>query len=107
MPCLRKLAAALLPATFAIASAAAGDLKFEAREIAGDLTVGYAVNLVDVNADDRLDIVVVDSTRVVWYENPSWAVRTLIQDQTKKDNVCLAPYDVDGDGRLDFALGAD
>jgi len=26
---------------------------------------------------------------------------------TKPDNVCIAAYDIDGDGRLDFALGAD
>ena len=29
------------------------------------------------------------------------------QGQTKKDNVCFAPYDIDGDGQLDFAVGAD
>ena len=31
----------------------------------------------------------------------------MIEDQTKKDNVCIAPYDIDGDGQVDFALGAD
>ena len=77
------------------------------QEIATDLGVGYAVSLVDVNGDQKLDIVAVDQTRVVWYENPSWKVHTLIQDQTKKDNVCLAGHDIDGDGRIDFALGAD
>jgi hypothetical protein len=79
----------------------------QVQEIATDLGVGYAVSLVDVNGDEKLDIVAVDQTRVVWYENPSWKVHTLIQDQTKKDNVCLAGHDIDGDGRVDFALGAD
>src|SRR5262249_22604035 len=32
---------------------------------------------------------------------------TIIQGQTKPDNVCIAAYDIDGDGQLDLALGAD
>jgi hypothetical protein len=81
--------------------------RFRSQEIERELGVGYAVSLVDVNGDDKLDIVVVDQTRVVWYENPTWTRRTMIENQTKPDNVCIAPYDVDGDGRVDFALGAD
>jgi hypothetical protein len=85
----------------------AAELQLRGQEFATDLTVGYAVNVVDMNEDGKPDIVVVDSERVVWYENPSWRVHTLIQGATKKDNVCLAPYDVDRDGKVDFALGAD
>ena len=92
-------------ATYSVTSAA--EVVLETQEIATDLGVGYAVNLVDVNGDKKLDIVAVDQTRVVWYENPSWQVHTLIQNQTKKDNVCIAPYDIDGDGQVEFALGAD
>jgi hypothetical protein len=93
--------------------AAAGDdikavnLSFRTQEIATDLTVGYAVLLVDVNGDRKKDIVVVDSRRVIWYENPTWKVRTILEGQTKPDNVCIAAHDIDGDGQLDFALGAD
>ena len=97
----------LIAATLHSADARAAAPNFEVQEIATDLTVGYAVSLVDMNADGRLDIAVVDSKRVVWYENPSWTMRTLIEGVTKPDNVCFAPYDIDGDGRLDFALGAD
>src|SRR5689334_16699122 len=75
--------------------ARAADFTFRMQEIATDLKVGYATVVVDMNDDQRPDIVVVDTMRVVWYENPSWKVHTLIQDQTKKDNVCIAPYDVD------------
>lgn len=85
----------------------AAELQLRVQQIADDLKVGYAVTLVDVNADGRLDIVVVDSQRVVWYENPSWQVHTIIQDQTRPDNVCIAAHDIDSDGRIDFALGAD
>ncbi len=84
--------------------ARAAELAFRTEEIGTGLTVGYAVTVVDVNADKRPDILVVDSGRVIWYENPSWKLHTIIEGQTKKDNVCIAPYDIDGDGRLDFAL---
>lgn len=80
---------------------------FKMHEIATDLKVGYAVLLVDLNGDNKKDIVVVDTTRVVWYENPSWKRRTIIEGQTKPDNVCIAAHDIDGDGQLDLALGAD
>jgi hypothetical protein len=80
---------------------------FEMTEIYKSLSVGYAVLLVDLNADGKKDIVVVDTKRVVWYENPTWKMRTILEGQTKPDNVCIAAYDIDGDGQLDLALGAD
>src|SRR5688500_14079389 len=82
----------------------AAEFDFRVHEIDTRLGVGYAVRLVDMNDDRKPDIVVVDTDRVVWYENPSWEKRTIIQGQTKPDNVCIAPYDIDGDGKLDFAL---
>jgi hypothetical protein len=81
--------------------------KFKPQEIATDLTVGYAVITADVNDDKKPDIVVVDSKRVVWYENPTWKVHTIIAGKTKPDNVCIAAHDIDGDGHVDFVLGAD
>ena len=105
---LQSAAAAILAAFgLAQASADAGEFTLRGQQIADDLTVGYAVNLVDVDGDKLLDIVVVDSARIVWYKNPDWKPQNLIKDQTKKDNVCLAPYDIDGDGKPEFALGAD
>lgn len=80
---------------------------FRMQEIATDLGVGYAVLLVDVDGDGKKDIVVVDQTRVVWYQNPTWKRRVIIENQTKPDNVCIAAYDIDGDGQIDFALGAE
>jgi hypothetical protein len=49
---------------------------------------------------------VVDKERVVWYENPTWKMRTILQGKTKPDNVCICSLDIDGDGKLDFVLGA-
>jgi hypothetical protein len=77
------------------------------QEIETGLGVGYAVLLVDVNSDGKKDIVVVDTKRVIWFENPSWKKRVIIEGGTKPDNVCIDAYDIDGDGQIDFALGAD
>jgi hypothetical protein len=97
----------VLPPALTPALAPCAELNFRIQEFETRLGVGYAVRIVDMNEDRRPDIVVVDTERVVWYENPAWKQHTLIQNQTKKDNVCIAPYDIDGDGKVDFALGAD
>lgn len=92
---------------FLPAVAAADFPKFDGREI--DPHVGevcYAVTLADVDGDKRTDIVAVTENRVVWYHNPDWKPRVIIEDQTERDNVCIAPHDIDGDGQVDFALGA-
>lgn len=81
--------------------------RWEMVEFTKDLTVGYATSLVDINHDGKLDIVVVDSQRVLWYENPTWKAREITKGTTKPDNVCLAVHDIDGDGLVDLALGAD
>jgi hypothetical protein len=80
---------------------------FTTRELDKSLTVGYAVLLVDINGDGKPDIVVVDSHRVIWFENPTWKMRTIIKGMTRADNVCIAAADIDGDGKIDLALGAD
>lgn len=102
----RALAAAL--ALCAARAVLAADLPlFQSQTI--DLKVGevcYAVTLADVDADGRKDIVAVTENRVVWYHNPDWKLRVIIEDQTERDNVCIAPHDIDGDGKIDFALGA-
>src|SRR5262245_1190144 len=79
---------------------------FEAREIEKGLKVGYAVLLTDLDGDGKKDIVVVDTHRVLWYENPTWKRRTILDGQTMPDNVCIDAADIDGDGKLDLALGA-
>lgn len=86
---------------------AAPTIPFTTQEIDKSLEVGYATLLVDLNGDRKLDIVVVDTQRVVWYENPSWKLRTIVDKATQRDNVCIAAHDINGDGKMDLALGAD
>ncbi len=66
----------------------------------------YAVTAADVDGDGRDDIVAVSENRVVWYRAPDWQPGVIVEDQTPRDNVCIAPADIDGDGQVDFALGA-
>ncbi len=97
----------LLVVLLLAASARAEFPKFEAKEIdphAGDVV--YAVAVADVDGDGKPDIVAVTEDAVLWYRNPSWEKSTILKGQTARDNVCLQPHDIDGDGRIDFALGA-
>lgn len=68
--------------------------------------VCYAVTTADVNGDGKPDAVAVAEDAVYWYENPSWTRHTIIKNATDRDNVCIQAHDIDGDGHVDFALGA-
>jgi hypothetical protein len=107
-----SLACSAIGALLAIAAISWGQdaapfASFRMQEIDKSLKVGYAIVLADVNGDGKKDIVVVDTTRVIWFENPTWKLHTIITGLTKPDNVCIDAYDIDGDGQIDFALGAD
>ena len=99
------ISAALFVAT---AQLFAGELKFRMEEPDTRLAVGYAVRLIDMNDDGKQDIVIVDSKRFLWLENPTWKEHVMHEDtQARFDNVCFAPADIDQDGDLDFAVGRD
>lgn len=82
-------------------------LQFRTQEIQNKFGVVYAVLIEDVNADGKPDIVAINPTQVVWFQNPTWEKHVILDGVSKKDNVCISAADIDGDGKLDFALGAD
>jgi hypothetical protein len=84
----------------------AGFPKFKVQEIDTGLKIGYAVITTDINGDGKPDIVVVDQHKVVWYENPTWKKRVILDGKTKPDNVCIAAHDIDGDKLPELIVGA-
>jgi hypothetical protein len=102
----------LLSGVFTLASASVPPqppfpVVFRTQEIDRTLKVGYSVITADVNGDNKPDIVVADAQRVIWFENPTWKLHTILAGQTKPDNVSIAAADIDRDGKVDFALAAD
>jgi hypothetical protein len=89
------------------AAASNSALQFRAQEIATDFGVGYAVVPGDVNGDKQMDVLAISGTELVWFKAPTWEKTVILgPGATTADNVTLAPHDIDGDGRLDIALGA-
>jgi hypothetical protein len=90
-----------------LCSSLLAEIRFRPQEIQTKFGVVYAVLTADINGDGKPDIVAINPTQVVWYENPSWEKHVILDGVSKKDNVAIAAADIDGDGRVDLALGAD
>lgn len=99
---------ALLVAFFSllVSTAAAAPPKFEAETIDDQVKIGYGVAIGDVNGDGKPDILLADKNEFVWYQNPTWKRWVMTADLTPRDNVCLAARDIDGDGKVEVAVGA-
>jgi len=84
----------------------AGFPAFKVQEIDSGLKIGYAVIVADIDGDKKPDIAVVDQHKIVWYQNPTWKKRVVLDGKTKPDNVCIAALDIDGDGLPELVVGA-
>lgn len=80
--------------------------KFEAQLIDPNISIGYGLAIGDVDGDQKPDILLADKKQFVWYRNGDWKRFVMVDNLTKSDNVCIAARDIDGDGKVEVAVGA-
>jgi hypothetical protein len=79
---------------------------FAAQVIDDRIAIGYGLAIGDVDGDGKPDILLADKKQFVWYRNGDWKRFVMIEDLTVSDNVCIAARDIDGDGKVEVAVGA-
>lgn len=79
---------------------------FEAQTIDNNISIGYGLALGDVDGDGKPDILLADKKQFAWYRNGDWKRFVMIDSLTGQDNVCIAARDIDGDGKVEVAVGA-
>ncbi len=82
------------------------DPLFNAQIIDASIAIGYGLAIGDVDGDKKPDILLADKNEFVWYRNGDWKRFVMIENLTDSDNVCLAARDIDGDGKVEVAVGA-
>src|SRR5688572_5121417 len=79
---------------------------FQEQLIDSAVSIGYGIALGDVDGDKKPDILVADKKQIVWYRNGDWKKFVMAENLTEHDNVCIAAQDIDGDGKVEVAAGA-
>jgi len=84
--------------------------KFDAQTIDPEVKIGYGVVVGDVDGDKRPDILLADKKQFVWFRNPGkpgerWPRFVMAENLTELDNVCIAARDINGDGKVEVAVG--
>ena len=80
--------------------------RFEAQVIDDEIAIGYGLAIGDVDGDGKADILLADKEQFVWYRNGDWERFVMAEHLTEHDNVAIAAEDIDGDGRVEVAVGA-
>lgn len=80
--------------------------KFKEQVIDNNIEIGYGIAIGDVDGDGKPDILLADKKQFVWYRNGDWKRFVMIDNLTQHDNVCIAAKDIDGDGKVEVAVGA-
>ena len=96
----------LLFSIFIIQTIFAQKPNFEAQIIDHQINIGYGITIGDVDGDKKPDILLADQKQFVWYRNGDWKRFVMIENLTDRDNVCIAARDIDGDGKVEVAVGA-
>src|SRR6187455_3285340 len=80
--------------------------KFETQTLDDKVAIGYGLAIGDVDGDGKPDILLADKKQFVWYRNGDWKKFVLAENLTEHDNVCIAAEDINGDGKVEVAVGA-
>lgn len=80
--------------------------KFEAQTVDDKISIGYGLAIGDVDGDGKQDILLADKKQFVWYRNGDWKKFVMAENLTEHDNVCIAARDINGDGKVEVAVGA-
>src|SRR6187455_639690 len=96
----------LLPYFVGIITMFSDDPKFEAQLLDNNVAIGYGLAIGDVDGDKKPDILLADKKQFVWYRNGDWKRFVMVDNLTASDNVCIAARDIDGDGKVEVAVGA-
>jgi hypothetical protein len=79
---------------------------FQAETLDDEVEIGYGLGIGDVDGDGKLDVLLADKKQFVWYRNGDWQRFVMADSLTERDNVCLAVKDINGDGQVEVAVGA-
>jgi hypothetical protein len=79
---------------------------FVEEVIDDEIQIGYGLAVGDVDGDKKADILLADKKQFVWYRNGDWKRFVMVENLTESDNVCIAARDIDGDGKVEVAVGA-
>lgn len=78
---------------------------FEAVTI-DSIQIGYGLAIGHVDGDEKPDILLADKKQFAWYQNGTWERHVMVDNLTARDNVAIAAEDINGDGRVEVAVGA-
>ncbi len=95
-----------LPILLLTVSSAIAGPAFTAKTVDDKISIGYGLAIGDVDGDKKPDILLADAKEIVWYKNPGWEKSVIAKNLTLRDNVCIAARDLDGDGKVEIAVGA-
>ena len=96
----------LLPLYAASQERDANSPNFQTQIVDSNIEIGYGLAIGDVDGDKKADILLVDKKQIVWYRNGDWQRFVMVDQLTDRDNVCIAARDINNDGQVEVAVGA-